>query len=81
MTVEVVYCRAAKRTYYRVILRKNEFYGHGAGFSNRIPIHFLWEHCKLRKYAVELLKFNKSNTDDAYAHLPALLLFTLIDTT
>ena len=67
-----------------VLLRnftENEFYGHGAGFSNRIPIHFLWEHCKLRKYAVELLKFNKSNTDAAYAHLPALLLFTLIGTT
>ena len=48
------------------------FYGYGACFPNRNPIHFLWEYGKLQKYTVELLKFNKSSTDAAYAHLAAL---------
>ena len=37
-----------------------------------LAIILLWEHGKLQKYAVELLKFNKSSKDAAYAHLAAL---------
>ena len=45
----------------------------GAGFPNRNPIYFLRKHGKLQKYAIELLKFNKSSADAAYSHLTALL--------
>ena len=72
------YIRSDKRTYFRIILRKNYHIYRRFCFT-RIVLVFLAIipyifYSTLRKYAViELLKFNKSSTDAGNAHLAALL--------